>query len=429
MENIIEKYLTQFRESTESLNGNSVSGIHKLRTNAIEKFHELGFPTTKNEDWKYTNVSVLNNFHFRKSPVQNLDKSLAEKYKIPGLDAELIVIVNGIFSHELSEISSQPDGVVIGSLKSAENDLLNAHLGKYSEINNGFTALNTALAGDGVLIYVPDNTVLKKTVHIIYLSGDDNLNALVQPRNLIIAGENSRLNIIETYHSIYGNETLLNSVTEIKCGRNSGVKLYRLQSENNQTFHINLTEAHLEEACNYSHYSVTLGGRLVRNDTNIVLDAENSTGNLYGLYLTEENQHVDNHTLIDHRKPHCQSNELYKGILSGKSHGVFNGKVFVRKDAQKTNAYQSNKAILLSDDAKIDTKPQLEIFADDVKCSHGAAIGQLDEQALFYLRSRGIDEANARKILLRAFANDVFEKIEDEVIHNWLNEIVTERLK
>lgn len=432
MENQIAKYLTQFEKLTESLNGNSLSEFHKLRTSASGKLRELGFPTTKNEDWKYTNVSFLNDFHFRTSSENKFDKSEIDNYRIPGLNACLVVIINGHFSHELSEIDSLPEGTITGSLKSlleTESEIVNRHFGKYSEIKNGFTALNTALTEDGVVIYVPDNTVIQKPFHILYLSGDSSLNALVQPRILIIAGDNSVLNIIETYHSISETETLVNSVSEIKCRRNSDVKIYRLQNENNKTYHINLTEAHLESSAIYSHYSVTLGGKLVRNDTNIVLDGEQSTGNLYGLYLTDDNQHVDNHTLIDHRKPNCQSNELYKGILSGKSHGVFNGKVFVRKDAQKTNAYQSNKAILLSDDAKIDTKPQLEIFADDVKCSHGAAIGQLDEQAVFYLRSRGIEENMAKKILLKAFANDVFEKIEDEKIHSWLNEITSGKIK
>jgi len=196
-----------------------------------------------------------------------------------------------------------------------------------------------------------------------------------------------------------------------------------------KSFHVNRTQARLGKNSTFTHYSVTLGGSIVRNDTNILLDDEHSTGNLYGLYLTEGSQHVDNHTLIDHAKPNCQSNEMYKGVLNDSSRGVFNGKVFVREDAQKTNAYQSNKAILLSDTAVIDTKPQLEIYADDVKCSHGAAIGQLDDEAVFYLRSRGIGEEMAKTVLIRAFANDIFETIESEVLHDHLNHLVHEKLK
>src|SRR4030095_12015326 len=275
-----------------------------------------------------------------------------------------------------------------------EPDFILSYFAKYAALENGFVALNTAFAVDGIVIYVPDNTALENHIHILNIAGNSG-NVLSQPRNLIIAGNNSKVKIIESYHSINGNVNLTNVVNEVVVGEGSTVELSRLQDENQVSFHINRTQAEQKKGSIFTHYSITLGGNIIRNDTNTVLNDENCTGNLYGLYLTENSQHVDNHTLIDHAKPHCQSNELYKGVLNDKSRGVFNGKVFVRKDAQKTNAYQSNKAILLTNEATVDTKPQLEIYADDVKCSHGAAIGQLDDEAVFYLRSRGISEEMA----------------------------------
>jgi Fe-S cluster assembly protein SufD len=343
-----------------------------------------------------------------------------------------VVLVNGHYSRELSNIKEKASGVIIDSFQNvlkSSLELVLKYFGKYAEIDNGFVALNTAFANDGVVIFVPHDTVVEKPVFILNLTGSTDSYVLSQPRNLVIAEKNSKLSIVDLFHSISDKETLTNVVNEVIVGEGAHVEMYKIQDENHKAFHFNRTQSHQSANSTFTIYNVTLGGQLVRNDSNVVLDAENCTGNLYGLYLTEGTQHVDNHTLIDHAKPHCQSNELYKGVLNDKSRGVFNGKVFVRKDAQKTNAYQSNKAILLTDEATIDTKPQLEIYADDVKCSHGAAIGQLDYEAVFYLRSRGISEEMAKTVLIRAFADDIFDLIPSEPLHEYLNNLVHAKLK
>jgi Fe-S cluster assembly protein SufD len=433
-------YISSFKEIEESLNGSasltmngeSKTPFHDIRRNAITKFGEIDFPTTKNEDWKYTNIAPILSRNFSPAGRVKVTKNDAERFLVPDLKVNLIVLVNGNYSAGLSKIHKLPNGVRIESFRNLlknEPDFVLEHFSRYARLDNGFAALNTAFANDGAVIYMPDNTVAKSCIHILNLTGSEEGNVLSQPRNLIIAGKNSKVKIIESYHSISENASLTNVVNEIAAAEGASVELYRIQDENLNSFHINQTQAEQKRDSVFMHYSVTTGGSIVRNDTNTVLDDENCTANLYGLYLTEDSQHVDNHTLIDHAKPNCQSNELYKGVLNDSSRGVFNGKVFVRKNAQKTNAYQSNKAILLSGQALVDTKPQLEIYADDVKCSHGAAIGQLDEDALFYLRTRGIGKEEAKTVLIRAFANDIFETIENKELHDYLNNLVFEKLK
>ncbi|HWA07373.1 MAG TPA: Fe-S cluster assembly protein SufD [Ignavibacteria bacterium] len=433
MENtrIKDFYISEFRKSEQSMNGEASSAFHQLRRQAIARFDEMGFPSVKNEDWKYTNIKQLFDFDFTSGTVSGVTKKDADALHIKGLNENIIVLVNGIYSEKLSFIKKQNSGIIIDNFNSAlknNPELVLEHTGKYASIENGFTALNTAFAKEGTVIFIPDNAEVKGHIHILNITGETGKHILTQPRNLVITGKNTKVNIIESYHSLGSEANLVNAVSEVVVGENSIVEIYRLQQENEGSFHINRTQAVQAKNSTFTHYSVTLGGGLVRNDTNVLLDAENCTGNLYGLYLTEGNQHVDNHTLIDHAKPHCQSNEMYKGVLNDNSRGVFNGKVFVREDAQKTNAYQSNKAILLAGTATIDTKPQLEIYADDVKCSHGAAIGQLDDEAVFYLRSRGIGADLAKRVLIRAFANDIFETIENETFHDHLNQLVFEKL-
>ncbi len=431
--NIKEWYISNFKEFESSLNGESKSPVHEIRKNAIVKLDEMDFPTIKNEEWKYTNIDPVLNYKFtRPANGPDLGKEDIAKFFIKDTDIHLVVLVNGIFSKELSSIGELPKGVKIASLAEmlkCDPGLVLKYLGKYVELDNGFIALSTAFTTDGVFIYVPNNTIVDKQVHLMNITGNGSENILSQPRNLVIAGKNSVLRLIESYNSISVSANLTNVISEVVLDENSNVEIYRIQDENINNYHINRTQIEQQRNSVFTTYTTSLGGAITRNDMHTVLDDENCTANLYGLYIIDGSQHVDNHTLIDHAKPHCQSNELYKGVLNDKSRGVFNGKVFVRKDAQKTNAYQSNKAILLSKEAKIDTKPQLEIYADDVKCSHGAAIGQLDEESVFYLRSRGIGEEKARAVLIRAFANDVFDLIEDEALHNHLNELVFKKLK
>lgn len=428
---IKEYYISEFRKSEQSMNGEAASAIHQLRRQAIARFDEIGFPTIKNEDWKYTNVKKVFDLEFTAGTSAGVTKKEADALHIKGLNENIIVLVNGVFSEKLSFIKKQNSGIIIENLSSVlknNPEVVLEHIGRYASIDNGFTALNTAFTKEGAVVIIPDNAEVKGHIHILNITGEAGKHILTQPRNLIITGRNTKVNIIESYHSLSSEENLVNAVSEVVIGENSFVEIYRLQQENAGSFHINRTQAVQAKNSTFTHYSVTLGGGLVRNDTNVLLNDENCTGNLYGLYLTEGSQHVDNHTLIDHAKPHCQSNEMYKGVLNDNSRGVFNGKVFVREDAQKTNAYQSNKAILLAGTATIDTKPQLEIYADDVKCSHGAAIGQLDDEAVFYLRSRGIGADLAKRVLIRAFANDIFETIENETFHEHLNNLVFEKL-
>lgn len=430
-----EWYLSSFRKFENSLNGEAKSDFHHLRKNAIEVFDLLGFPTVKYEEWKYTNVSPVLNYKFAvpgDDVTIALDEQDFELYKINNLDAHIVVLVNGFYERVYSMLDKLPEGVIIENLSSAVKnhpELITEHFGRYVKYENGFIALNTALTRDGVVIYVPDNAVIEKPVHIINITGSAEGQILAQPRNLVITGKNAEVKIIEAYNSFGDDANFNNNVTEIVAGENSHVDLYKIQNENPNSFNVSRTQIEQKKNSTTTIYTMTTGGALVRNDINTVLDDENCNCNLYGLYLIDGSQHVDNHTLIDHAKPLCRSNELYKGVLNDKSHAVFNGKVYVRKDAQKTNAYQSNKNILLSKDALVDTKPQLEIFADDVKCSHGATVGQLEEEALFYLRARGISKDNARSILIRAFANDIFDEMKIDALHDYLNEMVFEKLK
>jgi Fe-S cluster assembly protein SufD len=430
-----EKYLFKFEEFERSLNGETNSELHRIRRNAIEAFDKLDFPTLKNEDWKYTSVAPI--FEHNYESVKDSDKGNAftgkiEDYLINSLNAIRLVFINGCYSKELSSAPKLSEGVITGSLAElmkTNRELLNNHFSKYVKLENGFIALNTAFAQDGAVIYIPDNYILETPVHILNLTGNNGTKVLSQPRNLIIAGKSSQVRIIESYHSISGENNFINAVTEFSAGENSTIEFYRIQDENRQAYHINKTQVEQKNNSKFTSYTVTTGGALVRNDLNTLLNGEGCEAHFYGIYITNGSQHVDNHTMIDHAKPRCMSNELYKGVINDKSRAVFNGKVYVRPDAQKTNAYQSNKNILLSKEAHVDTKPQLEIYADDVRCTHGATVGQLDEESVFYLRSRGISKENAVSVLIRAFANDIFEEIKTEQLKEHLNSMILRKLK
>lgn len=416
---------------------NSLSGFSDLREQAITEFERLGIPNRKNEEWKYSDASSLFKGEFRlQTKKSKLKSGDIEKFQIPDLNALTIVLVNGVYSEEHSSAKNIPKGVVVSSFSKAleENtQTFSAHFSKYADIpSDTFTALNTAFVSDGVFISVPDNTVVESPVHIISII-DTQEAALVQPRFLFVIGKNSELKIVESLDTLHLSDgsnakTICNSVAEISVGENAKVQYYKLQNDCAGIHLISTVTAHQQKKSHFDTNTITLNGDWIRNNLNIVPDAEYCESHLNGLFITRDTQHIDNHTLVDHRKPNCQSNQIYKGILDGKSTGVFNGKIFVKPDAQKTNAYQSSKNILLSDDATINTKPQLEIYADDVKCSHGSTTGQLNEDALFYLRSRGLSEDSARNLLLFAFAGDVIEKIQIEPLKIYLEELVSKRL-
>ncbi|HKI77479.1 MAG TPA: Fe-S cluster assembly protein SufD [Ignavibacteriaceae bacterium] len=425
-------YLSEFKKFENSLNGESKLPIHQLRKEAIDNFSKLDFPNTKEEEWKYTNISPLLKYNFKPASGKgNVSSNQISKFLFDEMEKSLLVFVNGQFDEKLSKIKNLPDGVVAGSISNAIKEkslVIEKHLGKYADYKDQiFTALSTAYTKDGAFIFVPDGKIIDDPIHVLFLTDSSEENILSQPRNLFVAGKNSQVTIIEHFVSLDESIYFTNSVTEIFADDNAVVNHIKLQEESKKAFHIGRMEIGQGRGSNFTSYAISLGGDISRNDFNSKFNEEGSECTLNGLFLIDGTQLFDVHTLIDHAKPHCNSHEHYKGILDDKSRGVFNGKVMVRQDAQKTNAFQENNNIILSDNALVNTKPQLEIFADDVKCSHGATIGQLDEDSMFYLKSRGIGEETARTILIHAFASDVVQTIKVEAIKNYIEEILTKR--
>lgn len=429
----IKQYLIhQFDEFEKSLNGEKSSEFHQLRKSAISNFQKLNFPTQKDEEWKYTNISSVLRHNF--SPAQSKEIVSSEtinKFLFDKIEHSLLVFVNGIYSPELSKITDMPDGVEVGSIAEAiknNNPLIKKHIGKYAEDENYFfTTLSSAFIKDGAFIHVPDGKIVEDPIHIIFHTKSLNNKILTQPRNLFVAGKNSQVSIIEHYISDKDSVYFTNTVTEIVADENAIIDHIKLQEESNKAFHIARMEVDQERSSNFSSHLISLGAEISRNDFNAIFNDEGSECMLNGLFMIGDEQLFDAHTMIDHAKPHCSSHEHYKGILQDKSRGVFNGKVMVRPAAQKTNAFQENNTILLSDNAVMNTKPQLEIFADDVKCSHGATIGKLNDEAKFYLKSRGIGEESATAILIHAFASDVITSIKIPALRDYLEEIITKR--
>jgi Fe-S cluster assembly protein SufD len=430
-----ELYLSNFQLFEKSLNGEARSWLHPLRKDALASFNQLGFPTTRHEEWKYTNISAIAKEHF--SPVLQPDFTAVSegditRYNYGGLDAHLLVFIDGRFAAERSSVGTLPEGVRLSSLAEAlraDSDMVQHHLAKYAAYREDpFAALNTAFVYDGTFLHIPANTVMDKPIHLLYLSTQQSQPFITHPRNLVIVDANTRGQIIETYAGQKNGTYLTNSVTEFIIGENAFLEHFKIQEESLSAYHISTAVAYQRANSNFSSHSISFGGKIVRNNPTAVLDAEGVESTLNGLYLGTGSQLIDNHTVIDHAKPHCNSHELYKGVLDGNARGVFNGKIFVRLDAQKTDAKQTNKALLLSDEATIDTKPQLEIFADDVKCTHGATIGQLDENAMFYLQARGIAKDMARDILTYAFASDVIDRVEIKELRDYCHHRVLTKL-
>ncbi|MCZ6775810.1 MAG: Fe-S cluster assembly protein SufD [Ignavibacteria bacterium] len=429
-------YVSNFQLMEKHLNGEAGTHIHSIRKDAISRFAQLGFPTTRDEEWKFTNVAPIAKMNFK--PVLDLShdgvtKEDVERFSFGGLRCTRLVFVNGHFSQELSSLGSLPQWAKAGSLAAAlktDADAVSEHLTRYARYDdNAFTALNTAFLQDGAFVYIPDGKVIEGPIHLLFISTKLGTPFLSNPRNLVLAGENSQVMIVESFVSLDDNSYLTNAVTEIVAGDNAVVEHDKLQAESAKAFHIGTVHVYQRANSTYTSNSISLGGALVRNNITVVLDGEGIECTLNGLSLSTDEQHVDNHTVIDHAKPHCNSHELYKSILDGRSKAVFNGKIFVRKDAQKTNAKQTNKTLLLSDNATIDTKPQLEIFANDVKCTHGATVGRLDEEQLFYLRSRGLSLNHARDVLTFAFASDIINRVHVEPLRSQLEGMIHARLQ
>ena len=397
--------------------------LQDLRERGAGTFTALGFPTVRDEEWRFTNVAPVTAGEFQPAdPAITLDAERVDRLPY-GEAPHRIVVVNGRYSPELSRVAGLPRGLRAGSLAAAINadlqadrEVVQRYVGQLADFNTRpFAALNTAFLEDGAYVHVPDGVVLEQPLQVLFVSANESEAATVSyPRCLIVLGDRSQVRVIETYVAADDAAYLANAVTEVFVGENAVLDHYKVQQESEQAFHIGSMHVHAARSANFSSHSFSLGGRFVRNDVLAILDGEGAEVTLNGLYLADGDRLVDNHTTIDHALAHCPSHEIYKGILGGRAKAVFNGKIIVRPDAQKTNAKQTNRALLLSDDALINTKPQLEIFADDVKCTHGAAIGQLDEDALFYLRARGLTYYEARDMLIHAFAGEILERVKVE---------------
>ncbi len=427
-ESLLQQVLGAFKEQGVS---GEPSFFVEARQLAFERFEAAGFPTVKNEEWKYTNIhSIINKPYVLDVDVdiEGLDFSAGE---IPNLDAYRIILVNGQYVLAVSELEKVKGLVVIPMDDAVAEPAFQAHFAKYADkSDNIMVALNTAAYTNGVFIHLKKGVVLDKPIQIIHVAtGKEDFFA--QTRNLIVVEPNAELELIESFITAEGTaRNVHNKVSEIVVKENAKIQHYYLQVAESVSSYFNHTEVYQEKYSLYNNYNCNFpGASFIRNNINVRLDAENVESHLYGINLTAEDQLVDNHTVVDHLKPHCESYEWYKNITQDKSIAIFNGKIFVREDAQKTNAFQQNNNMLMSDNSAVYTKPQLEIFADDVKCSHGCTMGQFDNEALFYLRARGIGEESARILLVHAFAFDVTTRFSNEVVRKYVEELVEESLR
>jgi Fe-S cluster assembly protein SufD len=401
-----------------------MSAIAELREHAQSEFARAGYPTTREEEWRFTNVAPIAEAPFAAAPAVEPARKAIEPFLFDGAVRNQLVIVNGRVSSALSSISALPKGVSVDQ----SNDAIAATESAKSTLP--FVAQNTALFEQAVVISVAPNTVVDEPLHVLFVNAPGSERVIAATRLLVAVGEHSQITLVESYAGVAGKGVgFTNAVTDFVISPSAIVNHYKVQREADTAFHVATTFVHLGRSSTFSSQSFALGGRLVRNDIFATLDGEGAECTLNGLYLAGGDTLVDNHTSIDHAKPHCPSHEVYKGILSGRAKAVFNGKIVVREDAQKTDAKQTNKALLLSDDATINTKPQLEIFADDVKCTHGAAIGQLDDDAMFYLRARGIAERDARDMLIHAFAGEILDHIEIDAVRAKIETAVFAKLE
>jgi Fe-S cluster assembly protein SufD len=430
-------YQEAFRVLQESRKESRVSWLERLRENAMNSFQELGFPSVKDEEWKYTNVAPIARVDFE--PLISADAAgheadamqLASFGVVEAAESQL-VFVNGELRNDLSSLTGLPEEVVAIDISKAIADeryseIVRKHLARSADyVNNGFTALNTAFVSHGAFVYLPKNVIVKAPLHLLFIS--DGAQTASFPRVLVVAAENSSATLIESYVSTHDAQYFTNAVVEVVLKEGARLEHNKVQRESIEAFHVATTVADLGPNSSYDTTTITFGAQLSRHDIGVVMDHEGAECWIDGLYLVTTGQHADTHSVIDHKKPHCTSHQLYKGILDGKSRAVFNGKIFVRHDAQKTDAMQTNKNLLLSNEARVDTKPQLEILADDVKCAHGAAVGQIDEDELFYLETRGIHHDLARNLLTYGFAEEVIGKIKVDSIRAQLDEAVLNRL-
>jgi Fe-S cluster assembly protein SufD len=427
-ESAMEAYRFDFEESAKL--SKEPAWLRDIRREAMGTFERLDFPTMKDEDWHFTNVAPIAEKMFalpRKGG--QVSEDLIARFAF-GSEWNTIVFVNGRLER-IDEQSKNIRGTTITTVHeeiAKDSELLKRHLSKLASPESAaFTALNTAFAVDGAVIRVAPDAVVEKPIHLLFISDENAENTAIQTRNLIFAERHSQCTIIESYVSVGGENYFANAVTEVFVGEGARIGHYKLQTESRSAFHVGTIQVEQARDSRYESFSFATGAKLSRTNVYTTLAGDAAEAILNGLYMVDGSQHVDHQTRIEHVAPNCPSHELYKGILDGNSHGVFNGKVYVHPEAQKTDGKQSNNNLLLSDGARVDTKPQLEIFADDVKCTHGATVGRLDETALFYMRSRGIGPSQAKRLLTYAFAADVLEKIELEPLKEALEAQVLDK--
>lgn len=406
--------------------------VHQIRNEAIKIFETTGFPSKKDEAWKYTSLNSILKQDYSVFPKQEhaLEFSDVKPYFIHDIDAYKIIFIDGKYSSHLSQTTH--DGIdaclMSSALTKPKYRLVIENYFNKAASKDGLTSLNTAFANEGAYIHIPKNKVVEKPIQIIHFSTGKEAALMLQPRNLIVVGENSHVQIIERHQSLTDNPVLTNSVTEIFASKRAIVDYYKIQNDNQNASLIDNTFVSQKQESHCSVHTFSFGGKLTRNNLNFFQNGERIDSTLNGITIIGDKQHVDHNTLVHHIEPNCESHQDYKGIFADNSTGVFNGKVIVNKEAQKTNAFQSNNNILLSDKATINSKPQLEIFADDVKCSHGCTIGQLDESAMFYLRSRGIPQKEAKALLMYAFSNNVLDSVKIPEVKTRINKLIATKL-
>lgn len=429
----VESYLTSFTEFEKQAAGNNIAWLRKLREDAFARFCQTGFPTTRDEDWRFTNVSAIARASFALAGENGAPFSAPDlkPWRVKEAAAQL-VFVDGQFRRDLSTFGTLPASVKVLSLKEAiakDPTALEAHLGRYLDIQrDAFSALNTAFADDGAFVHLSRGGALEQPIHLLFVSTAAVSPRMLHPRNLLVFEKESQATVIEEYVSLGGGAVFCNSATELIAGDNAHISHYMIEREEKDAFNISTLRIQLGRSTNVASHSLLLGGGLVRNNVHPVLAGEGAECLINGLFVGNGKQHLDNYMHVEHASAHCASRQFYNGILDGHAHGVFHGRIVVHKDAQKTDAKQTNRNLLLSDDAQIDTKPQLEIYADDVKCTHGATIGQIEENALFYLRSRGIDEVSARRFLLMAFAGECLDRMKPGVARDHSERLIHEHL-
>lgn len=431
-----ERFANLFKAGEAALNGLRSKPLFAVRKAAIERLAEMEFPTRRHEDWKYTSLNKVLQPAYQESTSNNLSATDIEAFKVNGIDAYTLVFVNGQFQKDWSNFSDLQEGLSILTLEEAlQNEGWKAKVEEHfsnwaTQATASFEALNTAFAKHAFFVHVAKNKAIDKPIHLMNISVGEDQDVIANLQCNFIVEQSSQLNVIETFHhqGENGSVQFSNSVNRFWVGANAHAAHYRIQQEDQANFLVNSTEAYQQQDSTFTNLTLDLGGRIVRNNLSVILQGQGTSTNMYGVYAAEGNQHMDNQTFIDHALPHCNSNEFYKGIIQDKGTGVFNGKVLVRQDAQKTNAFQQNSSLVLSKTATMDSKPQLEIFADDVRCSHGATIGQLDEDSVYYLRSRGLNDQQARSLLQVAFLKEVTENIELDAVRELADALIEAKL-